>query len=56
MIVSTLNLNKNAVIISSLAIILFTSFLLTRITKKFKLPNVTAYIITGILIGPYVLI
>lgn len=55
MIVSTLNLNKNAVIISSLAIILFTSFLLTRITKKFKLPNVTAYIITGILIGPYVL-
>ena len=28
---------------------------MTRITKLFKLPNVTAYIITGILIGPYCL-
>jgi len=28
---------------------------MTRITKKLKLPNVTAYIVTGILIGPYVL-
>lgn len=55
MLISTLNLNNNAVIISSLSIILLTSFLLTRVTKKFKLPNVTAYIITGILIGPYVL-
>lgn len=34
---------------------LFLGFLATRITKKLKLPNVTAYIITGILIGPYVL-
>ena len=55
MLISTLNLNSNAVIISSLSIILLSSFLLTRVTKKFKLPNVTAYIITGILIGPYVL-
>ena len=30
-------------------------FALTRITKLLKLPNVTAYIITGILIGPYCL-
>ena len=30
-------------------------FLMTRITKKLKLPNVTAYITVGILIGPYVL-
>ena len=28
---------------------------MTRITKKLRLPNVTAYIVTGILIGPYVL-
>lgn len=34
---------------------LFLGFLATRVTKKLKLPNVTAYIITGILIGPYVL-
>ena len=32
---------------------LLVGFLLTRITKKLKLPNVTAYIITGILIGPF---
>lgn len=32
---------------------LFISFLLTRITKRFSLPNVTAYILAGILIGPH---
>ena len=42
-----------AVIIISIAIMLFSGFLLTRITKKCKLPNVTAYITAGILIGPY---
>ena len=41
--------------ILAIAVILFAGFLLTRITKLFKLPNVTAYIITGILIGPFVL-
>lgn len=44
-----------AQIIISIAIMLFFGFLLTRITKIFKLPNVTGYIIAGILIGPYVL-
>ena len=34
---------------------LFFGFLMTRVTKKLRLPNVTAYIVTGILIGPYVL-
>lgn len=34
---------------------LFLGFLMTRLTKKLRLPNVTAYIITGILIGPYCL-
>ena len=33
---------------------LFGGFAMTRITKKLKLPNVTAYILTGILLGPYV--
>lgn len=40
-------------IVISVAIMLLCGFALTRITKLFKLPNVTAYIITGILIGPY---
>lgn len=40
-------------VIVSIAFMLFAGFLMTRITKKLKLPNVTAYIITGILLGPY---
>lgn len=41
--------------IISVAIMLLCGFALTRITKLLKLPNVTAYIVTGILIGPYCL-
>ncbi len=44
-----------AVIIISIAFMLFLGFAMTRITKKLRLPNVTAYIVTGILIGPYCL-
>lgn len=44
-----------AVIIISIAIMLFCGFLMTRLTKKLRLPNVTAYIVTGILIGPFCL-
>lgn len=42
-------------IIISLGIILICGFLMTRLTKLLKLPNVTAYIITGVLIGPSVI-
>lgn len=45
--------SPSASIIISIALMLFLAFLMTRITKKLKLPNVTAYIVTGILIGPY---
>ena len=44
-----------AVVILSVAIMLLCGYLMTRITKKLKLPSVTAYIIAGILIGPYFL-
>ncbi len=44
-----------APIIISIALMLFLGFAATRITKKLRLPNVTAYILTGILIGPYCL-
>lgn len=44
-----------AVIIIAIAIMLLCGFLMTRITKRLKLPNVTAYIVTGILIGPFCL-
>ena len=44
-----------AQVIISLAVMLLSGFLLTRLTKLLKLPNVTAYILAGILIGPYCL-
>ena len=40
-------------IITSLALMMLTGFLMTRITKKLKLPNVTAYLIAGVLLGPH---
>lgn len=49
------HLNDETVILISLSIILLGGFLLTRITKLAKLPNVTGYIIAGVLIGPHVL-
>ena len=44
-----------AVVIISIALMLFLGFLGTRVTKRLKLPNVTAYILVGIIIGPYAL-
>ena len=43
------------VTIISIAMMLVTGFLMTRVTKKLRLPNVTAYIVGGILAGPFVL-
>ena len=42
-------------VIISISIILLAGFLMTRVTKKLRLPNVTAYIVVGILIGPFCL-
>lgn len=42
-----------AIIIVSLSLMLISGFFMTRITKLLRLPNVTAYIATGILLGPY---
>ena len=44
-----------ASIIISVALMMLAGFLLTRVTKLLRLPNVTAYIVAGILIGPYCL-
>lgn len=44
-----------AAVVISVAIMLLVGFLLTRLTRLAKLPNVTAYILAGILIGPYCL-
>ena len=47
--------SKASVVIITIALMLFTGYLMTRITRKFKLPNVTGYILAGILMGPYCL-
>ena len=44
-----------AVTIISLSVMLLGGFLMSRLTKLVRLPNVTAYIVTGILIGPFCL-
>ena len=41
--------------IISISVILLSGYLMTRITKRLRLPNVTAYIVAGIIIGPYCL-
>lgn len=44
-----------AVTIITIALMLAVGFLMTRITKVLRLPNVTAYIVGGIMAGPFVL-
>lgn len=43
---------STAEIIISLSLILMGGFMMTRLTKLLKLPNVTAYIVVGVLLGP----
>lgn len=47
--------STSAQVILSLAVMLFSGFLITRLTKLAHLPNVTGYILAGVLIGPCVL-
>ena len=42
-------------IILTVSVMLASGFLLTRITKRLHLPNVTGYIIAGVVIGPWCL-
>lgn len=51
----TEKLGREASVLIALSIILLSGFFLTRFTKRVKLPKVSAYVIAGILIGPYVL-
>lgn len=49
------SINDTTIVLLSLSAILLAGFLMTRLTKLAKLPNVTGYIIAGVVIGPYVL-
>lgn len=48
-------MNTTASILLSLSIALLAGLLLSRLTKKIQLPAVTAYLIAGVLIGPFIL-
>ena len=50
-----LHLNHTSLVILELAAMLLSAFGLSRVTKLLKLPNVTGYILSGILIGPWAL-
>lgn len=45
--------NETTVILISLSTMLLSGFIVTRITKMLKLPNVSGLIIAGMLIGPF---
>jgi Kef-type K+ transport system membrane component KefB len=47
--------NATAIILLSLCFILLSGFILTRFTKIINLPNVTGFIIAGVILGPYIL-
>ena len=40
-------------ILLSVSVALLAGLLMTRLFKKLKLPSVTAYLVAGVLIGPY---
>ena len=42
-------------VLLSVSISLLAGLIMTRLFKKMKLPSVTAYLIAGVLIGPYCL-
>lgn len=47
------NYPGNTSILIALSVILFSGFLITRVTKRLRLPNVSGFILAGILIGPH---
>lgn len=48
------SVHPQALVLLRLAAMLLLAFCFSRVTKLFKLPNVTGYILSGIVIGPYV--
>ena len=48
-------LSSTATILLSLSIALLTGLLLSRLAKLVKLPAVTAYLVAGVIIGPFIL-
>ncbi len=55
MLATWLPISSTALVLLSLAVIWTAGFLMTRLTKLLRLPNVTGYILAGVAIGPYLL-
>ncbi len=51
----SLGISSVAAVVIAIAFMIFGGFAMTRITKRLRLPNVTAYILAGILMGPFCL-
>lgn len=47
------NFSSVSQVIISIAVMLIAGYIMARVAKKLRLPNVTGYIVAGILIGPY---
>ncbi|MDO4271269.1 MAG: cation:proton antiporter [Eubacteriales bacterium] len=47
--------SESVSVLIALSVMLFAGFLVTRITKRLHLPNVSGFILAGILIGPHLL-
>ena len=47
-----LHIGHTALVILELAVMLLSAFILSGATQRLRLPNVTAYIVAGIVIGP----
>lgn len=47
--------SRAPIVIIALAVMLTSGYLMTRLTRLIRLPDVTGYIIAGIIIGPYAL-
>ncbi|MEG1262739.1 MAG: cation:proton antiporter [Clostridia bacterium] len=55
MLSTWLPLTGNALVLLSMAVVWLSGFFMTRLTKLLHLPNVTGYILAGVVIGPYLL-
>ena len=48
-------MSSSATILISLSVALLSGLLLSRLAKLVRLPAITAYLVAGVLIGPYIL-
>jgi len=50
-----MELGNSVVLLLSIGVAMFAGLMVSRITRKFNLPAVTAYLVAGVIIGPHLL-